>query len=272
MCVYTWTIFKRQQKPRKRSLWSPLRFPLVPKSLQRRWQEGTCLVIANEHIFLNLWIDDVVIKYTVPILLDKFISVVFFSHFSRMLKSRAGKIKAIFLFRAHTKTPWNSWWPAETSARPSGKSVWSITPFLDSLKNPSRNQSQFSSAEGHRSGSGEGAASRARVIAMWTFSWDSTHHGYCGSQQMNKANHGWVYCQWRHRLAYASLLCVTFRDSVWAFGNDLAIFRSQSNPSISLEMNFLYHLRISHTNTTCFVRTHAHSFPYSSLPSFSFLS
>lgn len=79
-CVFILELFlRRQQKPRKCSLWSPLLFPLVPVRVCREGgRKGTCLVIANEHIFLNLWINDLVIKYTVPILLDKFISVFFF--------------------------------------------------------------------------------------------------------------------------------------------------------------------------------------------------
>lgn len=99
------------------------------------------------------------IKYTAGILLDSFVFCSF-SHFSTRRLWVTEKFKVVFsLFRARTRTPWNSSWPAGIFANPSGKSVWNIMRFLDFLKNPNQSQSLFFLVEGHHFGSGKESAS-----------------------------------------------------------------------------------------------------------------
>lgn len=100
-----------------------------------------------------------IIKYTAGILLDSFVFCPF-SHFSTQRLWVMEKFKVVFsLFRARTRTPWNSSWPAGIFANPSGKSVWNIMRFLDFLKSPNQSQSLFFLVEGHHFGSGKESAS-----------------------------------------------------------------------------------------------------------------
>lgn len=129
-----------------------------------------------------MWIyGHAVIKYAIEILLDKFVLCPF-SHFStQCLWVMGKKIKMVFFhFRAHTRIPWNSWWPVGIFASPSGKSVLNIMPFLDFSKNPNQSQSLFSSVEGHHFVSGKDSASRLTVCHVNIF--PKTYLGYCLSQ------------------------------------------------------------------------------------------
>lgn len=56
--------------------------------------------------------------------------------------------------RVHIKTRWSFWWPAETAVRPSGRSVWNITPSFASMRNQSANLNPCSSREALPSDSG----------------------------------------------------------------------------------------------------------------------
>lgn len=108
-------------------------------------------------------------------------SLSLFSFFNPMSVGHGEKIKMVFFhFRAHTRIPWNSWWPVGIFASPSGKSVLNIMPFLDFSKNPNQSQSLFSSVEGHHFVSGKDSASRLTVCHVNIF--PKTYLGYCLSQ------------------------------------------------------------------------------------------
>lgn len=235
-CVFILELFLKGSRSQENAvcLWSLLLFPLVPVRVGREGgRKGTCLIIGNEHILFSLWINDLVIKYTVPILLDKLISG-FFSTFQQNAYEWCRENKSYISFQSSYQDTLEFL----MAGRDFCKAFWKICvehhAFFRLFEEPKPKPKPvlFSRGSSFRFRWG------CRFTSLCNRHVDVflrlRHRGCCSSQQMDKANHGWVYGHWKHWLAYPSQLCGTFRGSVWAFGNFSAISRSQSNPSINL--------------------------------------